>query len=89
MRGLLSGFPSFSAKLIGKMSPLVLGEDLVAFVNRFTVDGKYPVQDCEAFLLPIQMQLSEKRKTFFRFFVQFLESTSNFKDFQVKDDCHT
>ena len=38
------------------MSPLVLA-----------ADGKYPFQGCENFQLPIQMQLSEKRKTFSQF----------------------
>ena len=42
------------------MCPLVLGEVLVVFLNRFTVDGKYPVDDSENFQPPIQMQLSEK-----------------------------
>ena len=63
------------------MSPLVLGEILGVFVNTLTADGKYPVQGCENLQLPIQMQLSEKRKTFSEFFVSFLESTSNFKHF--------
>ena len=67
----------------------MLGDVLVVFVNRLTADGKYPVQDCENLLLPIQMQLSEKRKTFIEFFVPFLESTSNFKHFEKKDDRHT
>ena len=70
------------------MSPLVLGEVLVVFVNRSTADGRYPVQDCENLQLAIQMQLSEKRKYFIEFFVPFLESTSNFKHFERKDDCH-
>ena len=61
-------FSSLSWKLIWKMPPLALGAVLVVFVNRLTVDGKYPVQDCEYFQLPIQMQLSEKRKTFSQFF---------------------
>ena len=61
----------------------------MVFVNRLTADGKYPVQDCENLQLPIQMQLSEKRKTFSEFFVLFLESTSNFKDFEKKDDIHS
>ena len=39
------------------MSRMVLGEVLVVFVNRLTPDGKYPIQDCETLLLPIQMQL--------------------------------
>ena len=67
------------------MSPLVLGEMLEVFVNTLPVDGKYPVQGCENLQLPIQMQLSEKRKTFSEFFVPFLESTSNFKHFEGKD----
>ena len=70
------------------MSPLVLGEILGVFVNTLTADGKYPVQGCENLQLPIQMQLSEKRKTFSEFFVPFLESTSNFKHFERKDNRH-
>ena len=62
------------------------GEVLVVFVNRLTADGKYLVQECDILQLPIQMQLSEKRKSFSEFFVLFLESTSNFKDFEKKDD---
>ena len=67
----------------------MLGDVLVVFVNRLTADGKYPVQDRENFQLPIQMQLSEKRKTFSGFFVPFLEHISNFKGFESKDDCHS
>ena len=71
------------------MSPLVTDEILGVFVNTLTADGKYPVQGCENLQLPIQMQLSEKRKTFSEFFVPFLESTSNFKHFEKKDDRHS
>ena len=56
------------------MSPLVLGEILRVFVNTLTADGKYPVQECQNLQLPIEMQLSEKRKSFSKFFVPFLES---------------
>ena len=70
------------------MSPLVLGEVLVVFVNKLTADGKYFVHGCENLQLPIQMHLSENRKTFSHLFVPFLESTSNFKHFAKKDDCH-
>ena len=64
----------------------MLDEILVVFVDIFTVDGKYPVPDCENLQLPIQMQLSEKRKKFSEFFVPFLKSTSNFNHFGKKDD---
>ena len=71
------------------MSPLVLAEILRVFVNTLTADGKYPVQECQNLQLPIEMQFSEKRKSFSKFFVPFLESTSNFNHFEKKDDCHS
>ena len=77
-------FSSFPGNLVCKMSPLVSGEILGLSLNIWTSDGKYPVQGCENLQLPIQMQLSEKRSIFSEFFIPFLESTSNFKDFQKK-----
>ena len=67
----------------------MLGEILGVFVNRLTADGMYPVQDCDKLQIPSQMHISEKPKAFSRLFVQFLESTSNFKHFQEKDDCRS
>ena len=58
------------------------------FVNTLTADGKYRVQYCENLQLPIQMQVSEKRNAFSNFF-PFLESKSNFKHFEKKDDGHS
>ena len=72
-------FWSIWGKSIWKMSPLVLSEFWGVFVNTLNAAGKYPVQYCKNFQLPIQMQLSEKRKTFSQFFVPFLESRSNLK----------
>ena len=40
-------FPSFSGRLFTKMSPPVLGDIVVVFVNILTADAKYPIQDCE------------------------------------------
>ena len=71
------------------MSPIVLGEVLVVFVKSLTADGKYPIRHCDNLRLPIQMQLSEKRKTFSQFLLPFLESTSNFKHLQKIDDCQS
>ena len=51
-------------------------------------NDKYPVQGFENLQLPIQMQLSEKPKTFSEFFILFVESTSNFEDFEKKHDGH-
>ena len=77
-------FSSFSEMLIWKMSPALLGEILAMFLNTFAAEGKYLIEDWENLPLPIQMQLSEKRKFFSDFFVPLLESASNFKDFEKK-----
>ena len=82
-------FSSFSGNFIWKMSPLVLGEFLDVFINRLTADTRYPFQDCENLLLPFHMQLPEKPKAFSQLFDPFLESTSNFKHFERKDDRHS
>ena len=71
------------------MSPLMLGEISGGFVNTYIAVGKYLVQYCHNLQLPIQMQLSEKRKTLSQYFVPFLEFTSNFKNFERKDDRHS
>ena len=64
----------------------MLGENFGVFVDTLPADAKYPVEHYENLRLPIQLQLSEKRKTFSPFFDQFLESTPNFKHFGKKDD---
>ena len=82
-------FSSFWGKLIWKLFPLVLGKILGVFFKTLTADSKYPVQYCENLQLPIQMQLSVKRKTFSESFVPFLESRSNLKYLEIKDDAHS
>ena len=70
----------------------MLGKILGVFLNTLIADGKYPVEDSENLQLPIQMQLSVKRKFFFLnffFFFSFPETTSNFKHFEIKDDGHS
>ena len=61
-------FPSFSVKLIWKMSPLVIGEIIKVFVNTLTADDKNTVQYSEILPLPIPIQLSEKQKNIFSIF---------------------
>ena len=82
-------FSSIWGKLIWKISPPVLDEISEVFVNIFTANVKYPVQYCEILQFPIQIQVSEKRKTFSQFFVPCLESTSNLTHFEEKDDGHS
>ena len=45
----------FPGKLISKVFPQVLGDVLVECVNKLTVHGKCPVQDCANLQLTIQM----------------------------------
>ena len=59
------------------------------FVNTLNADGKDPVQYCGNLQLPIPMQLSGKQKIFSEFLFSFVESASNFKDFEEKDDGHS
>ena len=75
-------FSSLWGKLIWETSPLVLGEVLGVFVNKLTAEGKSPLPNWQNLPLPIQIQLSKKRKTFPQFFVPFLECTLNFKHFE-------
>ena len=82
-------FPSFRGMFIGKMSSLVLAEILGVFVRTLSAHAKYPLEYDENLQLPIQIQLYEKQKPFSQFFVPFLESTSNFKYFEAKNDGHS
>ena len=59
------------------------------FCNTLTLNDNYPVQDSENVSSPIQMHLSLEPKSFSDSFVPFLESTSNFKYFEQKDDHQT
>ena len=71
--------------MIRNISPIVLGEILEMFLNTLSADGKYPIEDWENLPLPFQMQVSEKRKTSCQFFVPFMDSASNFKQFEKKN----
>ena len=78
-------FSSFWGTFISKMSPLVLGQILGVFVDTLPADAKCPVGYYENLKLPIQMQLSGKRKTFSEFFVPLVDSALNFKQFEKKN----
>ena len=47
-------------------------------------DEKYPVLDRDNLTIPIQIQLSQKQKTFSQFLCAFLKSLLNFKYFEKK-----
>ena len=71
------------------MSLLVIHKILSLFVNTLTVNDKHYVLNRDNFTQPIQMELSEKEKTFSQSFFAFLKSILNFKYLAKKDDSHS
>ena len=65
---------------------LSVSEILGVFINTLTADDKY--SHCNRKNLPdtIQLQFSNKRKTFSQFRAAYLKSVSNIEDFGKKDD---
>ena len=59
------------------------------FVNISSADDKHYLINRDILAQPIQMELSQKQKTFFRFFFAFLKSILNFKHFPKNDDPHS
>ena len=59
------------------------------FRKTLTAKDKYPLRDCVNLSSPIQMQLCSEPRIYSDFFVGFLESKSNFKHLEKKDDRHT
>ena len=57
-------------------------------VNTLAADEMYPLLNRDHLMIPIQLQLSEKQKTFSQLLVAFLKSRSIFKYFEEKDDLH-
>ena len=58
-------------------------------VNTLTADDKHYLLNRDNLAQPIQMQLSQKQKTFSEFFFAFLKSILNFKHLPKKDDPHS
>ena len=63
---------------------LVLCKFLRLLVKTLTDDERYSLLYRENLTQPIQILLSQKRKTFSQFFSAFLKSTLNFEHFQKK-----
>ena len=68
---------------------LALRKILRLFLNTLTDDDKYSLLYRDNLMEPIQIILSQKQKTFSRFFSAFLKSTLNFEHFQEKYDPHS
>ena len=67
---------------------LVLCNFLRLLVKTLTDDEKYSLLYRENLTQPIQILLSQKRKTFSEFSFSFLKYTLKFEYFQKKDDPH-
>ena len=59
------------------------------FPNTLSANGKYSLVDRDNLTQRIEMQLSQKQKTFSQFFSSFLKSSLNLEHFQKKDDHHS
>ena len=70
--------------LCSKKSLLLKCQILGLLVNTLATDEKYPVLNRENLTIPIQMQLSENKKSFSDFFAAFLKSSLNFEHFGKK-----
>ena len=68
---------------------LMIFKFLRLLVKTLTDGEKYSLLYRENFTQPIQILLSQKRKTFSQFFSAFLKPTLNFEHFQKKDDPHS
>ena len=78
---------SIKAIELGKVL-LLTRQILGLLVNTLAADENYPILSRDNLTIPIQMQLSQKKKAFSRFFAAFLKSTLIFKYFEKKDDPH-
>ena len=68
---------------------LVLRKFLRLLVKTLTDDEKYSLLYRENLTQPIQILLSQKRKSFSEFSPAFLKYPLNFENFQKKDDPHS
>ena len=59
------------------------------FINTLSADGKDNLFNKDNLMQPIQMQLSQKEKTFSEFLSAFLKASLNFEHFQKKGDSHS
>ena len=58
-------------------------------LNTLAADKMYPAVNRENLTIPIQTQLSKKKRPFSEFFAAFLKFRLNFECFEKKDDPHS
>ena len=59
------------------------------FFNALTANDKHYIRNRDNLTDPIQMQLSQKQKSFSQFFFRFLKCILNYTHFAKKDDPHS
>ena len=67
----------------------MLSKIVRVLVNALTADDKHWLLNRESLMQPIQMQLSQKQKTFSEVFFAFSKSILNFEYFSKKDQRHS
>ena len=76
-------------QLTCKKLMLVISKISRLFSNTLSTDGKHSLLNTDNLKQPIQMQLSQKQKTFSEFSSKFLKSTLNFEFFKKNNDLHS
>ena len=79
---------SLPSQFSWKKSMFLTGQIVGLLVNTLLADEMYTVLNGDNLTIPIQMQLSQKHKSFCQFFPAFLKSRWNFEHFYKKDDAH-
>ena len=77
---------SLPSQLSSKPSLWLTWQMLGLFLNTLAGNEKYPFLKRDNLTVPIQMQLSQKRKTFSEFFAECLKSAINSKSLEKKKD---
>ena len=80
---------SVLTQLPSRKSLLVICKTSRVFINTLSADGKDNLFNKDNLMQPIQMQLSQKEKTFSEFLSAFLKASLNFEHFQKKGDSHS
>ena len=68
---------SLLRQLSWKKSVLLICQILELLLNTLAVNDKYPVLNRDNLMMPVEIHLSQKQKTFSQFFSAFLNSSSN------------
>ena len=76
-------------KLFSEKCLFLILQILGLLVKTLAVDEKYLVLQRDNLTMPVQMQLTQKLKTFWQFFAAFLKSALIFKYFEKKGDPHS